>query len=182
PKGRYAIDEVEIAVDGNRQLGKSEIADRMATAASPRFFLLPQGVVRDYELFDRHVLERDLVRVERIYRAHGFYEAHARAGRVEKTSDGHVKVTIVVDEGPVVRVGEVRLDGITTLTIDDSVAALRALRGEKIEKDSPFDEDNYDRALAAVQHALYDRGFAYAKVKGSVEVDLVHHVANVTYT
>jgi len=180
PKGRYAIDDVEI--EGQSKLDASEIEDKIATASSPRFLGLPQGVVVDYELFDRYVLERDLVRVERIYRAHGFYEAHARAGRVEKTSNGHVKITIVVEEGPVVMVGDVRLEGITSLSIDDSAAALKAVRRKKIREKQPFDEDNYDQAREDLVKALADRGYAFAQVKGDVEVDLVQHLAHVTFT
>jgi outer membrane protein insertion porin family/translocation and assembly module TamA len=180
PAGRYAIDDVEI--QGQKELRASDIEDKIATAASPHFLGLPQGVVLDYELFDRYVLDRDLTRVERIYRAHGFYEAHARAGRVEKTSDGHVKVTIVVDEGPVVNVGDVKLEGITSLSIDDSAAALKAVRRKKMREKQPFDEDNYDQAREALVEALADRGYAFAQVKGAVEIDLPHHLAHVTFT
>jgi outer membrane protein assembly factor BamA len=180
PKGRYAIDDV--AIEGQNQLDASQIEDKIATAASPHFLGLPQGVIVDYELFDRYVLERDLTRVERIYRAHGFYEAHARAGRVEKTGDGHVKVTIVVEEGPVVLVGDVKLEGITSLSIDDSAAVLKAIRRKKMREKQPFDEDNYDQAHEGVVEALADRGYAFAKVKGDVEVDLVRHLAHVTFT
>ncbi len=179
PKGRYAIDDVDIV--GQSQLEASDIEDRIATASSPRFLGLPQGVILDYELFDRYVLERDLVRVERIYRAHGFYEAHARAGRVEKTGEGHVKVTIVVDEGPIVLVGDVTLDGITLLSIDDAAAALKAVRRKKMREKQPFNEDNYDQAREGLIDALADRGYAFAQVKGSVEVDLAQHLAHVRY-
>jgi outer membrane protein insertion porin family/translocation and assembly module TamA len=180
PEGRYAIDDVEI--QGQKELRASDIEDKIATAASPRFMGLPQGVVVDYELFDRYVLDRDLTRVERIYRAHGFYEAHARAGRVEKTSDGHVKVTIVVDEGPVVSVGDVKLEGITSLSIDDSVELLKAVRHKKLREKQPFDEDNYDQAREALVEALADRGYAFAQVKGAVEIDLLKHLAHVIFT
>jgi outer membrane protein assembly factor BamA len=180
PKGRYAIDDVEF--EGQSELKASDVEDKIATAASPRFLGLPQGVVVDYELFDRYVLERDLIRVERIYRAHGFYEAHARAGRVEKTSDGHVKVTIVVEEGQVVLLGDVKIEGITTLSIDDSAAVLKAVRRKKVREKQPFNEDNYDQAREGVVQALGDRGYAFAQVKGDVEVDLAKHLANVTFT
>ena len=40
-----------------------------------------------------------LERVERLYRARGFYEAHVRAGQL-RLSSGKVRVEIVVEEGP----------------------------------------------------------------------------------
>jgi outer membrane protein assembly factor BamA len=177
PEGRYAIDRVYI--EGASDHRDTELEQRIATAPSPRFLGLWEGVVFDYELFDRYVLERDLQRVERFYRARGYYEAHARAGRVERTKEGHVRVTIVVEEGLPVKVGEVRPDGIAMLPLDDSAAALAAIRG-KLRHDEPFDEDDFEAAEQEMQRALMDQGYAFATVKGSAKVDLPRRVANVT--
>src|SRR6266511_3225972 len=149
PAGRYAIDSVDI-----------------------------ERVDADYELFDRYVLERDLARIERIYRARGYYEAHVRAGRVERTKDGHVKVTIVVEEGRPVDVGDVRLGGITALPLDTSAAVLAAVR-KHLQSGKPFDEGEYEAAQDDLIRALGDRGYAFAQVKGGAEVDLNRHVADV---
>ena len=146
----------------------------------PRFLWLWDGVVFDYELFDRYVLERDLARVERFYRARGFYEAHARAGRVERTKENHVAVTIEVDEGEAVKVGDVHLEGITTLPIDDAAAALEVVR-DRLKHDQPFDEDNFNAAEQEIQLALTDRGYAFARAKGEANVDSPSHVADVTF-
>ena len=85
PKGTAAVDGVR--VDGNDKVSGSDIEEKMATAESPKFLGLFRGVVYDYELFDRTVLQRDLERVERYYRARGYYEAQVRAGRVRYTGD-----------------------------------------------------------------------------------------------
>ena len=160
----------------------SEIEDKIATAPSPHFLgIFPRGVVLDYELYDRYVLERDLTRIERLYRARGYYEAHARAGRVEKVGDGHVKVTLLIEEGLPVNVGEVRVDGLTALPIDDSAAVLTALR-RRLRNGRIFDEDKYETAQVNMLRALGDRGYAFAKLKGAVEVDLNRHVADVTFS
>ena len=189
PPGRYAIDTVDIetvAIPGvdtegtSRGVSASAIEDKIATAASPRFLgIFPRGVVLDYELFDRYVLERDLARIERYYRARGYYEAHARAGRVERTAEQHVRVTIVVQEGPRVDVGEVRIEGVATLPIDDAAAVLTAVR-RRLRQGKPFEEERYETAQENLVRALADRGYAFAKVKASAEVDLKRHVADVT--
>src|SRR5882757_8410911 len=138
PPGRYPIDSVEIErvtipgvdTEGTRRgVAASTIEEKIATAASPRFLgVFPRGVVLDYELFDRYVLDRDLIRIERIYRARGYYESKVRAGRVERTSDGHVRVTVIVQEGSRVDVGDVRFEGVAALPIDDTAAVFAAVR------------------------------------------------------
>src|SRR6185295_5371786 len=126
------------------------------------------------------VLERDLVRIERIYRARGFYEANVRAGRVERTKEGHVRVTIVVHEGPRVNVGEVRFENVATMPLDDSSVLFPAVRRD-LRPGRAFDEDKFDDAKRKVLLALADRGYAFAKLKGTAEVDLGRHVADVTF-
>jgi outer membrane protein insertion porin family/translocation and assembly module TamA len=122
-------------------------------------------------------LERDLARIERYYRARGYYEAHARAGRVEKVADDHVRVNVVVDEGRAVTVGEIKIDGIATLSIDDAAAVLSAVR-RRLRAGRAFEEERYETAQEQLVSALTARGYAFAKVKGRVEVDLGRHVAD----
>lgn len=178
PPGRYAIHEV--AIEGTSKVESAEIEDKIATAQSPRFLGLFRGVVLDYELFDPYILERDLLRIERLYRARGFYEAHARAGRVEKIDESHVRVTVVVDEGPPVAVREIKVQGIATLPIDDAAAALAAIR-RRLRAGRNFDEERYETARDELQRAFTSRGYAFAKVEGRVEVDLALHVADVFF-
>src|SRR5262249_11496727 len=82
PAGLSAINSVSI--EGAREVNEGDVEDKIATAASPKFLGLFRGTVYDYEIFDRLKLQRDLARVERYYRARGYYGAHARAGRVIK--------------------------------------------------------------------------------------------------
>jgi len=178
PPGRYAIDDVEI--EGNSKVESAEIEDKIATAQSPRFLGLFRGVVLDYELYDPYILERDLARIERLYRARGFYEARARAGRVQKIDESHVRVSVVVDEGPPVTVGDIKVQGIATLPIDDAAAALAVIR-RRLRAGRNFDEERYEQAKDGLLRAFTDRGYAFAKVEGRVEVDLAHHVANVFF-
>ena len=176
PPGRYAIDEVDI--QGTQKVEPEEVAEKIATASSPRFLGLFQGVVLDYELFDPYILERDLQRIERFYRARGYYQAHARAGRVIKVDDRHVRVSVVVEEGPPVVVGEVRIEGIANLPIDDAAAVLSAVR-RRLRAGRNFDEERYETAQDEMLRALTNRGYAFAKLDARVEVDLARHVADV---
>jgi outer membrane protein insertion porin family/translocation and assembly module TamA len=191
PPGRYPIDSVEIErvivpgvdTEGTRRgVPASAIEEKIATAASPRFLgFFPRGVVLDYELFDRYVLDRDLTRIERIYRARGYYEAKVRAGRVERTDNGHVRVTVIVQEGSRIDVGDIRFEGVASLPIDDNAAIFAAVR-RKLRKGRAFDEDNYQAAQENLVRALGDRGYAFAQVKGQAEVDLNRQMADVVLT
>ena len=176
PRGRYAVDD--LAIEGTSKVDSSDIEEKIATAESPRFLGLFRGIVLDYELFDPYILERDLARIERYYRARGYYEAHARAGRVGKVDGTHVRVNVVVEEGPAVTVGDIKIDGIATLPIDDAAAALGAVR-RRLRAGRAFEEERYESEQEQLVRALTDRGYAFAKVTGRVEVDLAHHVADV---
>jgi len=81
------------------------IVDGLATARSPRLLGIWDGVVFDYEVFEETILERDLERLRRYYRARGYYDARVLAARVITVDEHHVRVEIRVNEGEPVRVG-----------------------------------------------------------------------------
>jgi outer membrane protein assembly factor BamA len=179
PKGEAAVDAV--AIEGNDHVASSDIEEKLATTESPKFLGLLRGVVYDYEVFDKAVLQRDLERVERYYRARGYYEAHARAGRVEYKSDNHVAVTIEVEEGPRTTVKETLVQGVDALAPKEAKAVNRALA--KIVKPSdPFEEEPFDKTEDAMVRALTDRGHAWARVTRTADVDLVTHTATLTFS
>jgi outer membrane protein assembly factor BamA len=180
PPGRSAIDDVGIR--GDEKVDGDDVLDKLATQKSSKFLFLFRGVVFEYELYDRYVLQRDLARVERFYRARGYYEAHARAGRVFGTDadHDHVRVEIVVEEGPPIVVHEVKIEGIEDLPAADAAAARAAATGG-LKKGEPFDEEAFDATMLAIRRALTDRGYAYTKVKKDAAVDLVRHTADAIF-
>lgn len=178
PEGRSAIDDV--TVRGAKDVSGSDVTEKMATEPSPKFLMLFRGVVFDYEIFDRFVLQRDLARVERFYRAKGYYEAHARAGRVLQTKEGHVRVEVVVEEGVPVLVDHVRIEGVDKLPAPVREAAVRAA-ANRLPSGKPFVEEDFVSCEGDVRRALTDRGYAYAKVQRDAAVDLVHHTADVVF-
>ncbi|WP_394822019.1 autotransporter assembly complex family protein [Pendulispora albinea] len=180
PKGRSAIDDVSIR--GASKVDDSDIEERLATAATPKFLGMFRGVVFEYELFDRFVLQRDLARVERFYRARGYYDAHARAGRVTRISENHVQVEIVVEEGTPIRVRNVTLVGAEGLSPDEAKAVRKAIERNLGKGNAPFDEDKYKEAETAATRALTDRGYAYAKADRDASIDLVAHSADVSFS
>ncbi len=179
PAGRAAVDSVDF--EGVRRVRAHDLASRIATTPSSRFLGVLPGFGADYQLFDPYVLQRDLERVERYYRARGYYEAHARAGRVEYESANHVRVQIVVEEGPPVEVGNVRVDGIDRLPVDVQRAVHRAVARSGVAPGRLFDEDDFAGADWRIERALEDHAYAFARVERHADVDLPDHRANLVF-
>lgn len=204
--GGCAVEELDL--EGNASVSSGDIEERIATAETSH---LLGGVIKDvpilsvfdaltvdYERFDRFVLERDLARIERYYRARGFYGARVRAARVQRiggdrasgspgpegASGGDaVRVEIVVVEGEPVKIAAVNLvwgdprPGEAKPLIRAVTRPMRRLR-----VGAPFEEESYEETKERMTRAMNDRGFAYARVQGRAEVDLVARTARVTYT
>ncbi len=179
PKGAASVDS--ISVEGNKAIASSDIEEKLATAPSPKFLGLFRGIIYDYELLDRSVVQRDLERVERYYRARGYYEAQARAGRIQFKGDKHVEVTVEVQEGDPVVVREARVSGLEGLDPKDD-KAVRAALAQLVKIGKPFEEDAYQKAEATMTRALTERGYAWAKIERSADVDLPGHFAILQYT
>lgn len=179
PAGRSAVDSVRVV--NAQQLDGNDVADKLATTASPKFLGVFRGVVYDYEIFDASALQRDLARVERYYIGHGFLEAHARAARVVHVSANHVRVEIVVDEGTPTLNKSVRVDGLEGLP-DPIAAAVRDAAASALPEGARFDEDAYAQAKVAVVRALTDRGYAYATAAGDAQIDLTAHTVDYAFS
>jgi|CZKU01.1.fsa_nt_gi outer membrane protein insertion porin family/translocation and assembly module TamA len=179
PNGQTAVDAVR--VHGTHAIDPDDITDRLATAETPKFLGLFRGWVYDYALYDESVLQRDLARIERYYRGRGFLEARARAARVTHLSAQHVRVDIVVEEGPPTVNRLVQVDGLDALPAVDA-DAVRAAARDALPSDARFDEDAYKRSQDAVTRELQDRGFAYAKLKVDAQADLGAHAIDYHFT
>jgi outer membrane protein insertion porin family/translocation and assembly module TamA len=158
-------------------MASDDVESKIATTASPKFLGLVQGFVFDYEIFNAATLQKDLARVERYYRARGFYAAHARAGRVIDAGPRHVRVEIVVEEGAPTNNGDLTFEGLEGLPAEVQDAVRLAARAT-LPRGAPFDEDQAASCEHDARKALTDRGYAYATVKRDTYLDVVHRVAN----
>lgn len=194
--GADKVDEGEVK--------KSVSTSETKRAAGGAFAKIPMLTLVDaltveYQTFDRYVLQQDLERIRRHYRARGFYEAQVHAARVVATEDKGVRVEIAVEEGLAVLLESVEYE----LPFDDAAlgraldaerfeahaAANAALadivneyRTEPLEDGEPlprFDEDRYDVVKRAMLEALTDHGFAYGELTGKASVDVAKRRATV---
>jgi outer membrane protein insertion porin family/translocation and assembly module TamA len=176
PEGKSAVNEVQVR--GADKVDGDDVIDKIATTETPKFLGLFRGILFEYALFDRFVLQRDLARVEAFYRSKGYYDVHARAGRVHQLDDKHVRVEIVVEEGPPVLVHTVHVDGLKGVPANIAAAASTAAK-DGLPADKPFVEDDFKKTEGNVRRALTDNGYAYAKVKSDAAVDIVTHQVDV---
>lgn len=175
PAGRDLVADVDVV--GASALDADAVEDRLATRPPPWPRSL-EGLLYDYEVFNDTVLTRDLERVERYYRRKGFYEAKVRAARIHRVDPRHVRVEIVVDEGPVVEIRRADVNGLANLPFD---VAARALSAITLDPGDRFDEDEFEKNAKAISHVLGDAGYAFAEVKHRAKVDLATHTADVTF-
>lgn len=129
--------------------------------------------------YDPTLLSRDLERVERYYRARGYYEAKVSAARVLDLDGRHVKIEIRVAPGVPVTVRRIDIPGVASLP---SVVTKDVLQARTLKVGDVFDEARFDEMKAAILEAQQDRGFPFAKVDAKAHVDLVEHRADVTLT
>lgn len=177
PQQRYALDTIDFV--GNKKVDDDELEDHMASRETPKFAGVIEGVFDEYEVFDRYVLERDLERVERYYRAKGYYQARVRVARVYQ-SGRHVRVQIVVEEGPPVLVRRVDLHGIETLPAVVRADAERFAQ-KRMRLGRPLEEERLHRVEEEIARLLGDNGYATAQVRGAADVDLPRHAASVGF-
>ncbi|RYZ08355.1 MAG: hypothetical protein EOO73_07850 [Myxococcales bacterium] len=173
PSQRFNLQSLKVT--GNSQLEDAEIEERIASRETPRFLGLFPGVIYDYEIFNRFVLERDLQRIERLYRSRGYYEAHARAAHVYR--DGaKVRVEIVVEEGQPVLLRRVDVHGLEKLPPALRAEARSAVLSE-MPLEEPLEEEKLDTASKALARMLGDSGYAQAVVQKSADVNLPKRTA-----
>ena len=179
PEGRSSVDQV--TVRGSDKLDDDDIRDKMATTETTKFLMLFRGILFEYSLFDRFVLQRDLARVEAFYRSKGYYDVHARAGRIFQTAEKHVRVEVVVEEGAPVLLHTMHIDGLDGLPKPVVDAANKA-GTDGLPREKPFEEVEFKKTEGNVRRALSDKGYAYAKVKSDAAVDIVTHRVDVVMT
>lgn len=187
PEGRSAVKSIEIS--GNEVIDAEDLSAKLATTSSPKFLGLFQGVVYEYSVFDRFVLERDLQRIERYYRAMGYYQARARAGRVFFVASNKVRVDIRIEEGEPMLPGRVDVHGLDGFPPEKAKQITRRVKRQICGKqgcsaqegDRPFEEDRFVKAAELLQHAVEDEGYAYATVQRAADVDLPKNRVAVGY-
>ena len=217
PKDRYGVQSMKIR--GTKQVNEHALRACLATYDRPSFTLRtsepecgkPPFDARsfnvplwswpwtDWPLYDQAVFERDLERVERWYRARGFYEARVtdstlqpksaeRSDRVVgepppckrsgKEKGCKVKVWVDVEEGEPVLIEKVQIAGVEKLPYKMRRRLAKAL---SVHAGDRFDEAYYDQSKEELLVALAEESYARAKVEGVATVDPLRRRAVVRF-
>lgn len=171
-----AVDAVKI--QGTDAVAVGDLKKLLATRSTTKFLGMAQGIFFEYRLYNHYVLQTDIQRVERIYRAHGYYHARVLSARVFFIKPNHVKVVIQVDEGEPTRIERVELLGLEQLSPEDFKAVSEQLRSV-LRPNRVFVESEFQRAKDELLFALRDRGYARARVKGDARVDVPKHLTTI---
>ncbi len=220
---RYGVHSIDI--DGMEDLNEEALRSCLATAERERFTIHLGGGSHeecgrppfdggadiemwrwpwtDWPLYDRNVFERDLQRIERWYRARGYYDAQVMSVNTDPpqaASEDRVTAESTCerdddDEGCRVRL-QVRVqEGEPVLVRSLSIAPERAeqlARGAlgadlvealaeswQLEIGETFDEALYDRSKNRMLRYLHDEALGCARVTGRVEIDREARAADV---
>ena len=174
PQGQPELKDLSFT--GNHALSSNALSGRIATQADS---WIP---FTDTRYLDRAVLQTDLKRIERLYQAHGFFDAKV-TGFDETPLNGRtdqVAVTIHIDEGQPSKISQLQLVGSEALPEDIKKRLEAAVKELKVGK--TFDEEAYETAKASLATRLHNHGYAEATVEGKVEVDPTAHTAAITFT
>jgi hypothetical protein len=146
----------------------------LATAA-PRKLL---WIERERDVYDANLVARDLERIERFYRAQGYYDVKVVAARVQQVGERAVEIEVHVTPGPRVTVRSVKTDVSAVLELsEDAKFAYQKVRQPTLGK--PFTEARLDRYETDLLTTLKESGYAYAKVSVKATVDLNARAADI---
>jgi len=216
PKGQYGINAVRL--QGVEQLAETPIERCLLTIERPSFGIalgLTQKQCNqppfdsepprlelwswpwsDWSGLNHAVVELDVQRILRFYRARGFYDARVVAVRYQPKAAGEseprlgaddcdpareeceVELTFVVEEGLPLRVGEVAVTGGADLP---AAARERMTQARVPQRGERFDELDYDRGKRELAEQLAEVGYAGAEIGGAVRLDHAHRLAHIAY-
>ncbi|MET0342072.1 MAG: BamA/TamA family outer membrane protein [Polyangiales bacterium] len=139
-----------------------------------------------WPLYDPSVFERDLARIERWYRARGYYGARVLSTRSSPaaalygtpSAEPEIQLVVGIHEGAPVRIETMTLRGGDALDPKLAEGLLDAL-SEQLAVGERFDEATYDDARRMLLRALRDAGYAEAEIEGHVGVDPIAATAHV---
>jgi outer membrane protein insertion porin family/translocation and assembly module TamA len=177
------LDELDLAprwrlraleIEGNEHVDAKKLHAAMVTKPRPWFALW-----RKYPEFDPVAFRVDLERVKRVYQNHGYFEARILHDLVLPEEGHALSAVIWIEENVPVQVGRV--------DVDFTGAELPPEEREKIMATLPiregmvFTQEAYDAGLANLRGYYRQNGYARVVVRKESHVDLVEHVAAVSY-
>ena len=162
----------EVHFKGNKSLDPLTLAASIATSASPQLFQVLR--IGDRNRWDETEFRRDVLRLQVLYRQHGFYEA--RIDTAVDRSDDLIDVDFIIQEGPPILVDSLAVAGM------DSVRDLNKLMGRlPLREGRPFNRLLFEMSADSISYHARNNGRPYALVFRNYAVDRRSREAEVGY-
>jgi hypothetical protein len=165
------VSDVTLLETSPSKLDTDEALAGLATAA-------PRGILWiERDVYDPNLVARDLERIERFYRAHGFYDVKVVAARVQSVGPQEVEIEVHVTPGPRVTVRKVGFDPDPSLLSADAAFAIKRLK--LLNPGDVFEEAALGAQERDIDVTLKELGYAYVKTRVYAKVDLNARAADV---
>jgi hypothetical protein len=165
------VSDVTLLETSPSKLDTDEALAGLATAA-------PRGIIWiERDVYDPNLVARDLERIERFYRAHGFYDVKVVAARVQSVGPQEVEIEVHVTPGPRVTVRKASFDPDPSMLSADAAFAIKRLK--TLNPGDVFEERRLDEQKRDIETTLKELGYAYVKTRVYAKVDLNARAADV---
>lgn len=173
PETEWKTAKMDIA--GNVHFSTSQLQGEMVTTTRSWYALW-----RTRPHFDPVAFKTDIERLQRFYRAQGYYDARVTYELEVEKDRQLVTAHISIDEGEPVIVSRVMLDVLDEPTLTASVETLRSEL--PLAEGGIFTEEHYQEAEAQIKAFLLDLHRGRAKVERKATVMLEQHRVDVQYS
>jgi outer membrane protein insertion porin family len=164
-----------IRITGNHDLTTSQIRAQLVTQT--RLWYAPW---RERPEFTPSTFTTDIERIQRLYVAHGYYEAVVTYDLQVDTQRTTVTAHISIDEGKPVYVTQVGVAVTDEPAMQDELEKLRF--SLPLQEGQVFREDLYEQSEAQLKTYFLDRHQGRVEVKRTAQVSVPEHAVTVQYT
>ena len=162
---------------GNHAIDGLTLETAIATSASSWTYgvpLLKHLGLGQRRLFDELELRRDVVRLQILYRQHGFFEA--RVDTTVSRTASTVAVVFRIEEGP-----PVLADSVVVRGVEGILDAQRLAGRLPLVEGKPFDREQFDASADTVALAIQNRGYPFVAVFRNYNVARATRTAAIDY-
>ena len=142
---------VDIAIIGNKYFSREILREHMQ--------MQPAGGLLLHGLFSQTMLAHDIRAFETLYHTNGFLQAKVTPTVQDDYlgKEGHIKITLKIEEGPQTLVGALTIQGNSSVPTDTIRALISATEGQ------PFSDTNIAGDQTQVTNYYFNHGFPEVK-------------------
>jgi outer membrane protein assembly complex protein YaeT len=158
-----------VAFKGNKALSDTELSKTMQTKSRPVYLFWQKR--RDFDPFS---WKTDIERLHRLYESEGYY--HARIDYVLETKGYLIDALITINEGPQVRVNQVKV------RVEGRDASGDLITSTPLKQGSAFTEKEYQRGESILKGYFLDLGYGRATAERTAQINPDTNQASVFYS